>query len=94
MAEELVVPAEAVTSGPSGPFVYVVEPDSTVTARPVVVARTAGNLAVIARGVRPSEVVVTDGQVRLAPGSRVGVRPGLAAVPAGAAAAGADPSRP
>ena len=90
----IVVPAAAVTAGPSGPFVYVLEADSTVTARPVEVARTAGSWSVIARGVQPSEIVVTDGQVRLAPGSHVGVRPGLAALPLGVPAASADPVKP
>ena len=39
----VVVPAAAVTAGPSGPFVYVLGADSTVSARPVEVARTAGS---------------------------------------------------
>ena len=65
-----------------------------MSARPVEVARTAGSWSVIASGVRPSEIVVTDGQVRLAPGSHVGVRPGLAALPLGVPAASADPVKP
>ena len=89
-ARAVVVPAEAVTSGPNGPFLYIVEPDSTVSARPVVVSRTVESRAVITSGVQPGEVVVVDGQVRLAPGSRIGVRPGLGAL----SAAGTNPATP
>jgi len=69
-----VVPSVAVTSGPEGPFVYVVEEDSTVSVRPVVVQRVHEDLSIIARGVQPGETVVTDGQLRLGPGVRVVVR--------------------
>jgi multidrug efflux system membrane fusion protein len=69
-----VVPAPAVTAGQSGTFVYVLNADSTVTARPVTVSRTVDELAVLADGLEPGETVVTDGQFRLSPGARVLVR--------------------
>jgi len=69
-----VVPAGAVTRGQSGTFVYVVNADSSATMRPVTVSRTAGPVAVIASGVQPGETVVTDGQLRLATGTRVSVK--------------------
>jgi len=69
-----VVPAPAVTAGQSGTFVYVLNADSTVTARPVTVSRTVDELAVLAGGLEPGETVVTDGQFRLSPGARVLVR--------------------
>jgi len=68
-----VIPAAAVTPGQAGNYVFVVNPDQTVTLRPVTVERTAGAWAVIADGVKPGETVVTDGQVRLGTGSRVQV---------------------
>jgi membrane fusion protein, multidrug efflux system len=71
----VVVPSVAVTAGPSGSFVYVLGADSTVSVRPVVVQRTHEELSVIASGVQPGEVVVTDGQLRLGPGSKVAIRP-------------------
>ena len=43
----LVVPASAVVSGQQGSFVFVVQPDSTAATRPVKVARTAGDLAIV-----------------------------------------------
>ena len=71
-----VVPAAAVTTGQTGTFVFVVNPDQTVTLRPVTVERTAGGLAVISQGIKSGETVVTDGQVRLASGSKVSVKTG------------------
>jgi len=51
--------------------VFVVNADQTVALRPVTVERSTGDWAVIADGVKPGETVVTDGQVRLGPGSHV-----------------------
>jgi multidrug efflux system membrane fusion protein len=69
-----VVPAQAVTQGQEGVFVYVVQSDRTVALRPVTVARTTDEWAVITDGVAPGDEVVTDGQLRLAPGAKVVVK--------------------
>ncbi len=69
-----VVPAVAVSTGQQGTYVYVLNADSTVTMRPVQVARTADELAVVSRGLKAGDVVITDGQFRLSPGARVIVR--------------------
>jgi len=66
-----VIPAAAVTPGQAGNYVFVVNADQTVALRPVTVERSTGDWAVIADGVKPGETVVTDGQVRLGPGSHV-----------------------
>ena len=71
----LVIPARAVSVGQQGPFVYVVNSDSTVASRPVEVERTTDEISIIARGLRAGDPVVTDGQLKLAPGSKVSVRP-------------------
>lgn len=70
----IVVPAPAVENGQDGPQVFVVKPDQTVELRSVKVARTIGNLTVIADGLKEGETVVTDGQLRLVPGARIEVR--------------------
>ena len=70
----LVVPAVAVSNGQAGAFVYVVAPDSTVATRPVVVDRTQDQFAVIASGLKPGDRVVTEGQLRLSPGTKVQIR--------------------
>ena len=73
----IVVPNAAVQSGQQGNFVYVVSPTETAELRPVTVARTRGNESILARGVKPGETVVTDGQLRLVPGSRVTIKPAV-----------------
>ncbi len=70
----IVVPSVAVQAGPEGQYVYVVKNDHTVEMRPVVVARTAGAETVLKAGVKPGESIVTDGQLRLVPGSRITVK--------------------
>jgi len=69
-----VIPTAAVQSGQNGTFVYVIKPDKTVELRPVTVARTHGDDSIIATGVRSGESIVTDGQLRLVPGSRVSIK--------------------
>jgi multidrug efflux system membrane fusion protein len=71
----IVVPANAVQPSQQGAFCYVVKSDQTVEARPVTIARTDGDWAVVASGLKPGETVVTDGQLRLTPGARVSVKP-------------------
>lgn len=70
----IVVPSAAVQAGQQGSYVFVVKPDLTVELRPVTVARTAGDETVVQSGVQAGETVVTDGQLRLEPGSRVSVK--------------------
>jgi multidrug efflux system membrane fusion protein len=67
----IVVPSVAVLAGPEGSYAYVVKPDNTVEMRPVTVARVAGTETVVASGLAAGDTVVTDGQLRLVPGSRV-----------------------
>jgi len=69
--EAVVEPSQAVQTGQQGQYVYVVKGDQTVESRPVQVARTVGGDAVVASGLAPGETVVTDGQLRLAPGAKV-----------------------
>ena len=70
----IVVPSTAVQAGPEGSYVFLVKPDQTVDMRPVTVARTIGSEAVIKDGIAAGDTVVTDGQLRLVPGSRVTTR--------------------
>jgi len=72
--DAVLVPNSAVQTGQNSQFVFVVKQDSTVDVRPVVVSRTFGEETVIEKGLVPSEKVVTDGQLRLAPGARVEIK--------------------
>lgn len=67
----LVVPTPAVVTGQQGTYVYVITDSGTAQQRPVRVERTAGDLTVIASGLRDGEQVVTDGQARLTPNAKV-----------------------
>jgi multidrug efflux system membrane fusion protein len=70
-----VVPSAAVANSQSGPYLFVVKPDTTVEARPIQVQRTYRDWSIIASGVNPGETVVTDGQLRLSPGAKAVIRP-------------------
>lgn len=69
----LSVPAAAVLPAQQGMIAWVIGPDSKVTPRVVTVARIVGQMAFLSGGVDVGERVVTDGQIRLAPGTRVNV---------------------
>lgn len=69
------IPAAAIQRGPQGTYVFVVKSDNTVDVRPVTIGFTQDNVSVIASGISPSEVVVTDGQDKLQQGSKIETRP-------------------
>jgi len=70
----IVVPTSAIQAGQQGSYAFVVKPDKTVDMRPVQVARTSFSEIVVQQGLQPGETVVTDGQLRLTPGSRISVK--------------------
>jgi multidrug efflux system membrane fusion protein len=78
----IVVPTPAVQAGQQGQYVFIVKPDQTADLRPVTVARADGSETVIKEGLAAGETVVTDGQIRLVPGSRVSVKEGPGSQPA------------
>jgi len=68
----LVIPAQAVQRGPDGDYVYQVQGDDTVKMQAVVVAGEVGDSHVmIGSGLNAGDRVVTEGQFRLKPGSKV-----------------------
>ena len=66
----IVVPSTAVQSSQNGSTIYVLKADQTVEFRTVKVARTTGDVTLLAAGVKAGETVVTDGQLRLLPGMK------------------------
>jgi multidrug efflux system membrane fusion protein len=72
----VVVPNEAIQAGQNGQFVYVVKQDRTVEARNVTTGARVDQDMVVEQGLEPGETVVTEGQLRLGPNSRVVVRDG------------------
>lgn len=69
----LLVPSSAVQAGQSGDFVYVLNPDNTVSFRNVTVGAIVENDTVVLKGLTAGEKVVTAGQLRLADGTAVKV---------------------
>ena len=74
LTNAIVVPSQAVQTGQNGQFVYVVKPDQTVEERPVAIGITYQGATVVQSGLKAGETVVTDGQLRLAPGVKVSVK--------------------
>lgn len=71
-----IVPNAAIQRGPSGTYVYVLQPDSTVKIRTVTTAITVENNVGLEAGVVPGEKVVTDGLDKLQDGIKVSVANG------------------
>lgn len=77
--------AAAILQGSQGSFVYVVNPDSTVSVRPVTLGARSGDKVVVLSGVQAGQQVVLEGTDRLRDGMRVRVpEAGGAARPPGA----------
>jgi multidrug efflux system membrane fusion protein len=68
------VPASAVLPSQQGMLAWVIGPDGRVAPRPVALARVIGTTAYLSDGLAAGDRVVTDGQLRLAPGVAVTVR--------------------
>ena len=88
----ILIPSRTVQTGPEGKYVWVMdEKTQTVSMRPVQVLRNvqgpkAAEQAVIAGGLHSGEQVISEGQMRLAPGMKVKLLEGQAASPSGGTA--------
>ena len=69
--DAIVIPSQAVQTGPEGQYVYVVGKDMVADVRKIKVQRTEGDRAVVESGLAKGERVVTRGQLRLGPKTRV-----------------------
>jgi multidrug efflux system membrane fusion protein len=74
LTNAIVVPSQAVQTGQNGQFVYVVKPDQIAEERPVTIGITYQGEIVVQSGLKAGETVVTDGQLRLAPGVKVSIK--------------------
>lgn len=72
----IVIPTAALQTSQSGTFVYVINQDLTAQPQPVKIGWNVGDETVIASGVQPGQRVVTDGQLRLTPGTKVEIKGG------------------
>jgi multidrug efflux system membrane fusion protein len=71
--DALIVPSTAVQTGPDGQYVYVVSQEMVADVRRIAVQRTDGERSIVAKGLVKDELVVTRGQLRLGPKTRVQV---------------------
>ena len=94
LANQVTMPNAAVRRGaPNGvatTFVYVVNPDSSVSVRPVTLGVVDGEKVAVTAGLKAGEVVVTEGGDRLRDGAQVQL-PSSAPAPAAQAQPGGKP---
>lgn len=69
-----VVPRDAVNLGPDTAYVYVVDQDKIVSSKTVKILNDDGVNDAIAGDVKPGDMVVVEGQLRIVPGSKVQIR--------------------
>ncbi|BCK74552.1 multidrug efflux pump acriflavin resistance protein AcrB/AcrD/AcrF [Acetobacter aceti NRIC 0242] len=69
----IIVPSNALQTGPNGQFVYVVKSDNTVEVRNVKQGITNGTRTVVSDGLKPGDRVVTDGTDHLRAGAKVSI---------------------
>ena len=92
------VPASAVLPAQQGMIVWLLGADGKVAVRSVVQERVIGQTAFLSSGIKDGDRVITDGQLRLAPGMTVSVREPssgrpIGAPPASAGGAGSVPAK-
>lgn len=71
--DAIIVPSNALQTGPNGQFVYVVKSDNTVEVRNVKPGITDGTRTVVSDGLKPGDRVVTDGTDHLRAGAEVSI---------------------
>jgi multidrug efflux system membrane fusion protein len=78
IAGGVVIPTQAVMRGPDGEYVYIVKPDNTVAMQTVKSGVEVGDSNIqITEGLKGGERIVSEGQFRLKPGSKVtALKPG------------------
>jgi multidrug efflux system membrane fusion protein len=74
LIKAVTVPNEAVQQGANGNFVYIVKDDNSVEMRKIEAAASDLGVTAISMGLKTGETVVTDGQLRLAPGVKIKAR--------------------
>jgi multidrug efflux system membrane fusion protein len=87
--DQIVVPGAALMNGSQGSYVYLVNPDNTVSMRQVVAGPSAGDLVAITKGLTSGQTVVVDGADQLRDGAKIM----LPQAPGAGAGAGTHPRR-
>jgi multidrug efflux pump subunit AcrA (membrane-fusion protein) len=69
----LYVPQKTLMTGEKGKFVYAIEANNTVSAKPVVATQWIGESVLIESGVQIGDKIASDGLAKLHPGSDITV---------------------
>lgn len=75
LPKAIVIPQQAVSQGPQGPFVFVVNSSSAAEVRPVRLDREVGTGWVVPEGLNEGDKVIADGVMRVRPGAPVKASP-------------------
>ena len=86
-------PVQAIQRGAPGTYVYLINPNNTVSVHKVTLGPSESGMVQIVSGLKPGDRVVTDGTDRLSDGARI-VIPGTAPAQQGAAAGPSDMAPP
>jgi membrane fusion protein (multidrug efflux system) len=86
MPDAIVVPKVAISQGPLGPFVYVVEADNVARARQLRIYRELPDGYIVRKGLANGDRIVVDGVIRVRPGNPVNPVPFKPPSPAAPAA--------
>jgi membrane fusion protein (multidrug efflux system) len=71
----VVIPRQAVSQGPEGPFAYVVGPDSKAQARPLKLGREVDEGWIVEAGLKDGDTLIVEGVMRVRPGAPVSPAP-------------------
>jgi len=72
--DAMVIPIKAIQVSQDGPFVFIYdEKNERVEYRSIVKGTTVGDYAIVKKGISPTEIVVTQGQINLKSGAKVTV---------------------
>lgn len=71
LPQAVVIPKQAISQGPQGPFVYVVSENNAAQARPVKLGQEVPQGWVVETGLKADERIVVDGLIRVRPGAVV-----------------------
>ncbi|WP_043587512.1 efflux RND transporter periplasmic adaptor subunit, partial [Geminisphaera colitermitum] len=71
LRDATVVSAQAIMDGQQGSLAFIIKEDNSIEIRDVTIGRRDTDFVVVTKGIQPGETIVTDGQIRLTPRSRV-----------------------
>ncbi|HMW63134.1 efflux RND transporter periplasmic adaptor subunit [Accumulibacter sp.] len=81
LKQAVVVPSQAIQQGPEGPFLFAVNGEGVAEVRRIGVGASFAGVTAVSGTIQSGEQVVIDGQLRLAPGSKVQIAPEAPGVP-------------